>query len=72
MNPDNEFKINIKGVMTGNGVTNWRWDGDPSWIKSAYYFNIYGMDYKKKLEHYNCTFEYMDREPHFFDPSPEC
>jgi len=26
--PSNKFKINLKGIIVGNGVTNWKWDGD--------------------------------------------
>ena len=58
--------------MVGNGVSNWKWDGDPSYIKSGYYFNLYNLDFKKKLDHFNCTYLYMDRLPEFFEPSPEC
>ena len=35
------FKFNLKGMIIGNGVTNWKWDGDPSYIKMGFYRNLY-------------------------------
>lgn len=58
--------------MVGNAVTNWKWDGDPSFIKMGFHLNLYNVDFKKKLEHFNCTFLYIDRDTEFFKPSPEC
>jgi carboxypeptidase C (cathepsin A) len=39
---ENAFRFNLKGFIVGNGVTNWKYDGDPSYIKMGWYFNLYG------------------------------
>jgi carboxypeptidase C (cathepsin A) len=41
ISPDNTFKFNLKGFMVGNAVTNWDWDGDASYVKMSYYYNLY-------------------------------
>jgi len=38
---DNEtFKFNLKGFMVGNGVTNWKYDGDAALTKIGFYFGV--------------------------------
>ena len=29
------FQFNLKGFLVGNGVTNWKWDGDQSYVEMA-------------------------------------
>ena len=67
INPDNEFKFNLKGIMVGNGVTNWEWDGDAAYVKLAWYLNLYSPDFKAKLMKNNCQFLFIDAG---IDPSP--
>lgn len=43
-NTTNTFNFNLKGFIVGNGVTNWKYDGDPSLLKIGYYFGLYGME----------------------------
>ena len=60
----------MKGFMVGNPVTDWEWDADPAMVKLSYYFNLYGLPFKKRLDHYNCTYNYIDVIDD--DLSPEC
>ena len=39
-------KINLKGVAIGNGVTDWRVDGDPAWIEMAWYHGLIPLKLK--------------------------
>jgi hypothetical protein len=32
--------INLKGFMVGNGVTNWNYDADPSWVDTLNGFKM--------------------------------
>lgn len=69
MDSGNTFKFNMKGFLVGNPVTNWKYDADPAMVPTAYQFNLYGLEFKKKLDSNNCTYEYVDVD---VDPSPEC
>ena len=70
MDPSKTFKFNLKGYLVGNPVTDWEWDGDPAWIKMAYYFNIYGMEFKKNIDLNKCDFRYYDGIDPSVVPSP--
>ena len=61
--------FNLKGIIIGNGVTDWKYDGDPSYVEMGYYFGLYGIEFKTELEKHNCTFEYLDVEG---IKSPKC
>jgi hypothetical protein len=38
---DKEAKlINLKGFMVGNGVTNWKYDAEASWVDTYYGFKM--------------------------------
>ena len=39
---ENKLKINLKGILVGNGVTNWKWDGDTAYIEMAKTHALYG------------------------------
>lgn len=36
--------------MVGNPVTDWRMDGDPSYVKMAHFYSLVGPDFAKELE----------------------
>lgn len=36
MTTDGGFKFNVKGMIIGNGVTNWEWDGDTAYLDGAF------------------------------------
>jgi hypothetical protein len=41
MDPDNKTIIyNFKGFIVSNGVTDWNYDGQPSFFETAFNFNI--------------------------------
>lgn len=46
------IKFNLKGFIVGNGVTNWKWDGDPAFIKMGYHFNLIGNDIHNRINKY--------------------
>lgn len=35
-----QFAFNLKGFMVGNGVTNWKYDGDATYLHIGYWFNL--------------------------------
>jgi len=62
-------KINLKGIMVGNGVTNWEWDGDTTYVEIGYFHGLYGNPLHFQIEANNCTFLYEDIQP---EDSPKC
>jgi len=38
---DDVFKPNLKGMMVGNGVTNWKYDTYPAFIEMGYWHSLY-------------------------------
>ena len=62
----NKNDIKLKGIIVGNGVTNWTLDCDPAFINMAFWHGIYGTDLKDKIEAANCTF------PNFGSDTDEC
>ena len=60
-NSNNErVKINLKGIMIGNGVTNWTYDADPAFVKMGYQFNLYSPNLRKQMDDNNCTYSGED------------
>jgi len=53
----------LKGFMVGNGVTNWKWDGDQSYVEMALYHGLYGLEFKKQIDDNQCNFFYEDSTP---------
>jgi len=49
--------------MVGNGVTNWKWDGDQSYVEMALYHGLYGLEFKKQIDDNQCNFFYEDSTP---------
>jgi serine carboxypeptidase-like clade 2 len=61
--------INLKGIIVGNGVTNWVVDGNPSFIEMSYYHGLYPKSFKDTLELENCDFR---ETPPNYNSRPEC
>lgn len=66
---ENKIHINLKGIIVGNGVTNWKWDGDQSYIEMAHYHNIYGTELLKEIRDNKCDYYYIEIDP---NESDEC
>jgi carboxypeptidase C (cathepsin A) len=45
-----DFKFNLKGILIGNGVTNWKFDGDQSYIMGGFPRNLSPIDMQKEIE----------------------
>ena len=46
--------------MVGNPVTDWRMDGDPSYIKMAHFYSLVGPEFQKEVERHKCNFDFLD------------
>jgi len=65
MNSSSENKIilNLKGIIVGNGVTNWKWDGDQAYVEIGKYHGLYGLDLAEQMTKNNCDYYYEDIQP---------
>mmetsp|Transcript_6851 Transcript_6851/g.6062 ORF Transcript_6851/g.6062 Transcript_6851/m.6062 type:complete len:141 (-) Transcript_6851:153-575(-) len=63
------MKLNLKGFMVGNGVTNWNLDVTPAWLQMAYWHGFYSDELKQKLDDNDCYYQYT---PFVETPSPIC
>jgi hypothetical protein len=46
--------------MVGNGVTNWKYDGDPAFVEMGLFYGLYGMELANLLHDNKCNFYYID------------
>ena len=53
-------KINVKGMMIGNGVTNWTYDTQPATFNMTYWHAIMGQDMYENLTANECDFSMMN------------
>ena len=67
-NQKSSEKINLKGFMIGNGVTNWKYDVTPAFVKMSYSHGLISNSLHQKLEKLNCDFADVGSKP----LSPEC
>jgi hypothetical protein len=56
MNATTDFKFNLKGWMIGNGVTNWKYDGVPSFIEMGFWHDLYSVQLHDSLAECNLTY----------------
>jgi cathepsin A (carboxypeptidase C) len=54
---EQDKQINLKGIMVGNGVTDWKYDTSPALLKMAFWHGLISLDLYKDLEKNNC-FDY--------------
>ena len=61
--------MNLKGMMVGNGVTNWEYDTMPATIDMGYWRSLLGQDLYDSINKLACDFSLVE-----FDkiPSDEC
>jgi serine carboxypeptidase-like clade 2 len=65
---DSVFKPNLKGMMVGNGVTNWAQDTFPSYFEMAYWHSLVDQSLYEKAKELNCDFS----QANFDGFSKEC
>ena len=49
--------------MVGNPVTDWRMDGDPSYVKMAHFYSLVGPDFEKELQQNKCNLDFLSVDP---------
>ena len=49
-------KINLKGIIIGNGATDWKYDTTPAMIDFAWDHNLYSQSLRNEIVKYNCKF----------------
>ena len=54
--------------MVGNGVTNWDYDGLPSYVEMAYWHGMYDNALYRKIHDNNCLEEYRSFDAADFTP----
>jgi serine carboxypeptidase-like clade 2 len=54
------FKPNLKGMMVGNGCTNWKYDTEPAYMEMAYYHSLYSGETWDAIQSNNCLDEYYN------------
>lgn len=53
---DSQFKPNLKGMMVGNGVTNWKYDTEPAYIEMAYWHRLFDDKVYDQMLEKNCDY----------------
>jgi len=48
--------------MVGNGVTNWKWDGNPTLIETGFWFNTFGPSMHDSMIKNNRTYFFEEIE----------
>lgn len=61
-NPD-AFLPPLKGMMVGNGVTNWNFDGSPSAFEMSYWHSLIDKDMYDLKHQYKCAFNELIDPP---------
>lgn len=62
-------KINLKGMMVGNGVTNWKYDTMPATLDMGYWRSIVGQGEYDQMNALKCNYSLIDFD---INPSDEC
>lgn len=60
---DKSTKINLKGILVGNGATDWQYDTTPSYLPMAYNHQLMDRDLYDTFVQYNCTWFFRDVLP---------
>jgi len=55
-----DFNFNLMGFIVGNGVTNWKYDTDPAFIKMGFWHGLYDYPMKKAMDDNKCDFSMME------------
>lgn len=57
---ENKIIFNMKGIVVGNGVTDWQWDGDQAYVEIAMYHGLIGTALHEEMKANNCNYYYED------------
>lgn len=52
--------VNLKGIIVGNGVTNWTYDCTPAYVGMGFWHALYGTSLHDKIEELGCTFAILE------------
>ena len=64
-----EDHVNLKGIMVGNGCTNWTYDTTPAMLNMTYWHALYNDELHDKMVEKECDYSGM---PFGILPSEEC
>ena len=56
LNDDTVFKPNLKGMMIGNGVTNFNFDSANAYLEMAYWHSLYDTETYDAIKRMKCDF----------------
>lgn len=62
-NKDAQDKINLKGILVGNGATDWDFDTTPSYLPMAYWHNLMDKSLYDRFVDNQCFFSFRDVIP---------
>ncbi len=63
------FQIPLKGMMVGNGVTNWRYDTIPAFIEMSFWHSLLDTETYDKMKVLGCDYSGLEFDE---EPSEEC
>jgi serine carboxypeptidase-like clade 2 len=66
---DDEFKPNLKGMMVGNGCTNWKYDTFPAFFEMSYWHSLIQPELYEKYLELGCDFSELEWD---VIPTGEC
>lgn len=50
----------LKGILVGNGVTNWKYDGNPAAFEMAFWHSLIDKEEYDQAKIHNCSFNELD------------
>lgn len=56
-------KLNLKGIIVGNGVTNYTYDCQPAYVGMGFWHALYGTSLHDKIEELGCEFANLEDTP---------
>jgi len=55
-NNENSTTINLKGIMVGNGCTNWTYDTTPAMLNMTYWHALYNTELHDNMTQAQCDY----------------
>jgi hypothetical protein len=50
----------MKGMIVGNGITNWTFDGNPAYAEMAYWHSLVDTKFHEMLANYSCNLDQLN------------